>query len=787
MSRPRAHVPVASGRPSALVLSAVLAGLVSAFPPAAAADEPVTGAQVRAAILRAVDALKQAQTADGTWPDYAQAGGVTALATYALLEAGVSPTDDGLARAIADVRRREHHSTYVVSLKILALATADAKRYAKEIRSAADWLVARQTASGGWGYGPPPAAALAEAKAGPPTATGPTNGALERARTEADLRRQYERPDASNSQFALLALAEADRAGAAVPRSVWAKADRRFRAIQLAGGGWSYLYEDPDPDDAYGSLTAAVTAGLVLCHERLADHEPPETSADRLRAIEGGLGWLAEHYTLDENPNHGLAWYYFWLYSLERLGVIAGRRTLGDHDWFREGTDLLVRGQRADGRWTRRLYNDALCLLFLAKGYEPLLVQRLRWPGPWRRDPRDLNHLVAFLGKRVGGDPVAWRTVDAAAPLKAYLAAPILHVTGRGPLRMPAGAEARLRDYVRQGGLVLVDPAEGDEALAASVGRLLAEAFPEAAFRPLPADHPLARAAHRVDPRALGLEAMPVGCRAGAVLARKPLAERWASADPARAGAALRFGENLARYATGGQALPGRLDEARVLTMPETEPPARGALRVGQIQHDGDWRPRPFALPRLLKHLAKRSGVKVHAVPTPVRLDKADLSGFPVLYLTGHYTFRLSAAERRALRGYLDRGGFLWAHACCGRRAFEAALRGLVAEMFPGTHLERLPADHPLYSGRPGTGPDGGVGEPIRSVVYAEAVRAETPDLSEPVLYGLERGGHLVLVFSPYGLADGLDGLRTYGARTVAPADARRLAGNILLHALAEP
>jgi len=770
MSRPRAHVPVVSGRPVALVLSAVLAGLVSAFPVAAAAAEPVTGAQVRAAILRAVEALKGAQTSAGTWPDYAQAGGVTALVTYALLEAGVSPTDVGLARAIAHVRRQEDRSTYVVSLKVLVLSAADAKRYAKEIQSSADWLIAHQTDTGAWGYGPPPPAALAEAKVG---------GALERARTEAEVRRQYERPDASNSQFALLALAEADRAGAEVPREVWAKADRHFRSVQLPGGGWSYVYEDPEPEDAYGSITAAVAAGLLLCHERLAGHEPQETSADRLRIVQDGIAWLAEHYTLDENPNRGLAWYYFWLYSLERLGVISGRRTIGDHDWFREGTDLLVRGQRPDGRWTQRLYNDALCLLFLAKGYKPLLVQRLQWSGPWRRDPRDLNHLVAFLGKRVGGAPVAWRTVEATAPLKAYLAAPILHVTGRGPLKAPAGTEDTLRDYVRQGGLILVDPAEGDEALAASVGRLLAEAFPEAAFRPLPADHPLARSTGRVDPGTLGLEVMQAGCRVGVVLARKGLARRWASADPTRADNALRFGENLAVYATGGQALPGRLDEARVLTMPETEPPARGALRIGQIQHDGDWRPRPFALPHLLQDLAKRSGVKVHAVPTPVRLDKTDLSGFPVLYLTGHYTFRLSEAERRALRGYLDRGGFRWAHACCGRPAFEKALRGLVAGMFPGARLVRLPTDHPIYSGR--------VGERIRSVGYSEAVRAETPDLKEPVLYGLERGGHLVLVYSPYGLADGLDGLTTYGARTVAPADARRLAGNILLYALAEP
>jgi len=99
-----------------------------------------------------------------------------------------------------------------------------------------------------------------------------------------------------------------------------------------------------------------------------------------------------------------------------------------------------------------------------------------------------------------------------------------------------------------------------------------------------------------------------------------------------------------------------------------------------------------------------------------------------------------------------------------------------VTDMFPDARLEELPPDHDLYSGK--------VGTRIKQVGYSPAAKAELPELDQPVLLGLERGGHLVMVFSPYGLADGLDGLRTFGARTVAPDDARRLAINILLYAL---
>jgi len=719
----------------ALVLSAFVAAAVSAFPSAAAAEEAVTGRHVRSAILRAVAALKREQQPAGTWPNYAQEGGVTALVTYALLEAGVAPDDADLAKAVEYVRRLGHCSTYVVSLKVLALAAADPKRYRAEIQSAVDWLVEHQSATGAWGYGTPPPAAMAEIHLG---------GALEQAKGEARLRQQYERPDASNSQFALLALAEADRVGARIPAKTWQMADRHFRTTQLPGGGWGYVYHDPDPEEAYGSITAAVLAGLYLCHERLAPSEPPETTADRLAVIERGIDWITQRFTLKENPNRALAWYYFWLYSLERLGVISGRRTFGDHDWFQEGVELLVRGQRPDGRWTDRLYYDALCLLFLVKGDRPLLVQRLMWPGPWRRDPRDLNHLVAYLGERVGGTPVDWRTVDAADPMSDYLAAPILHLTGRGPIGLPPALADRLAEYVRQGGLLVLDAEGGDAIFRASARDLVRDLFPEATVVPVPDDHPLARAVHKVDPAALGLQMVQVGCRVGILLADHGLADAWAKADPLRPDAALRFGENLAAYTVAGDTLLPRLDRVDVFEMPEEAEPAPNVLRIGQIQHDGDWNPRPYALPAVLKELA-----------------------------------HLSDVERAALKGYLDRGGFVWAHACCGRAAFDKALRALVADLFPDSPLTLLPSNHDIYSGK--------VGSCIKAVRYADAVRAAEPDLDTPVLYGLERDGHLVMVYSPYGLADGLDGLKTYGARSVDRPDARRLVVNILLYALAEP
>jgi hypothetical protein len=211
--------------------------------------------------------------------------------------------------------------------------------------------------------------------------------------------------------------------------------------------------------------------------------------------------------------------------------------------------------------------------------------------------------------------------------------------------------------------------------------------------------------------------------------------------------------------------------------MPPDTPPPRGANRVGQIQYDGDWRPRPYALPALFKDLADRYGVLIESRPEPVRLSELGLGRFHVLYLTGHAAPRFSDKDKASLKEYLDRGGFLWGEACCGRAAFDKSFRDLMMELYPDAPLAELPPDHALYKGRVGTA--------ITDVVYSPAVAAESPALKRPVLLGLSRGGHLAVVYSPYGLACGLDGLRTYGARTLSPPDARRVATNILLYALA--
>ncbi len=59
-------------------------------------------------------------------------------------------------------------------------------------------------------------------------------------------------------------------------------------------------------------------------------------------------------------------------YALERVGVLAGLKRLGEHGWYPEGAEALVGAQSEDGAWAPVVggytveANTAFCLLFLS-------------------------------------------------------------------------------------------------------------------------------------------------------------------------------------------------------------------------------------------------------------------------------------------------------------------------------------------------------------------------------------------------------------------------------------
>ncbi len=159
--------------------------------------------------------------------------------------------------------------------------------------------------------------------------------------------------DNSNTQFAILAIWVAGRHDVPTEK-VGALIDRRFRTSQGTGGNWGYHYEPNNPGGS-PAMTAAGLLGLAVGHGVSA----PGTSAPKEglddEQIKKGFKYLSDQLgksvtvvkTRNKVQHNGVGLYFLW--SVERVGVMYNLRTFGDKDWYAWGSQMIVDNQAADG------------------------------------------------------------------------------------------------------------------------------------------------------------------------------------------------------------------------------------------------------------------------------------------------------------------------------------------------------------------------------------------------------------------------------------------------------
>jgi len=220
----------------------------------------------------AAGVVEDQQRADGSWIDMmmGQHGGISALCTLALLNSGVEPGDEAMQRALAFLRRIQPEKTYVVSLQTMVFARAEPEKHLLLIRRNVKWLEKVQTVEGrnkgAWSY----------------PYLGGTTG------------------DNSNSQFALLALYEAERVGVVANERTWQLAKKYWEDGQnKEDGSWGYTKTD---NRGTGSMTCAGISALVIAAD--------ETQVGGL--VQAGLELLPMKSPIPETgrvhrPQHGAA------------------------------------------------------------------------------------------------------------------------------------------------------------------------------------------------------------------------------------------------------------------------------------------------------------------------------------------------------------------------------------------------------------------------------------------------------------------------------------------------
>jgi Ca-activated chloride channel family protein len=338
--------------------------------------------EIAQAIAKGVEFLKDAQADAGEWRDSSQpnhALGMTALAGLALLENGVAreAREISKAREIVTTLARESNQTYDLALAILFLARCQQTRTGSDdllIQSLGRRL-AQGDHGGIWDYSVPLGALE-------PTDDAPSSRRAARPKARRNNRNRSGNGDNSNTQFALLGLWAAGRHGFdsdAVLESI----DGHFRATQLDDGRWGYRINMEGSE----AMSCAGLMGLAIAASRpsLAERQTARARGAALAADPAFQSALRAVGRDARRAGNNSDIYYLW--SLERVCVALGLRSLDGFDWYSRGAQVLLDRQESDGGWPHdrwgRLPSTALALLFLRKANLAFEIDRvLRLPGP---------------------------------------------------------------------------------------------------------------------------------------------------------------------------------------------------------------------------------------------------------------------------------------------------------------------------------------------------------------------------------------------------------------------
>ena len=87
------------------------------------------------------------------------------------------------------------------------------------------------------------------------------------------------------------------------------------------------------------------------------------------------MAWLQANFSVTTNPGHPNGSHHlYYLYGLERMGMLADRRFIGSHDWYKQGADLLLEKQTAAGAWGNHV-PTSFAILFLKRATRGPAVQ----------------------------------------------------------------------------------------------------------------------------------------------------------------------------------------------------------------------------------------------------------------------------------------------------------------------------------------------------------------------------------------------------------------------------
>ncbi|MDA1018145.1 MAG: hypothetical protein O3A00_27285 [Planctomycetota bacterium] len=311
-------------------------------------------------------------------------GGTRGLVALAMIKGGRDESHPSVQKLMAFTLARcrtgkyvtEFTEVYGIALDVMLLANANAAKYRPQIQMITDYILARQHGSGPWDY--------------PGT---------------------WQGGDTSQTQYALLGLWAAQRAGIDIPIGAIENAARWLIKTQQTDGGFRYHPVDPTgvdmlPQDL--SMTSAGAATLGIARIMLypdAMKEKPKKKVDKKKfgilqkveveapeeekkaeansrkpsmsiqsfstPIQRAFGWMTPQFRVVGIGSFS----YYYLYTIERLFALENKRAFAGRDWYGEGSSQLIKLQESDGSWKKEAGRTnsgvegqtAFAILFLAR------------------------------------------------------------------------------------------------------------------------------------------------------------------------------------------------------------------------------------------------------------------------------------------------------------------------------------------------------------------------------------------------------------------------------------
>ncbi len=400
---------------------------LSASPQDGKGFDTVDATKVQQAIQAGVEVLKKTAS-PGTHHDMTN---TDELVLLTLVEARVPDNDPAIVKLLPGILAAPLERTYKVVLQAMALEELDRVKYQDRIWQCAQFLVDNQGPTGQWGYGQPtdavknvPTGAKTDVASGGAQARPVTPEILAAMAAGERIKPRVIRKlsvtktkdgvagDNSNSQYAALGLRACHDAGIKIPAAVIDLAkkwwyDTQHPATEAGGGpakkvnpgvasgpggqtdqppavprGWCYgdNYGVCKGGPAYAAMSTGAT-GTIVIYDYIQGKDWKKNEH-----VRSGLAWLAKNWSVTENlgPSEvedGAAnsYLYYYLYALERLGMLYDTGKIGGHFWYPEGAKVLLDAQGEDGSWSgsrpsQPVWDTCFAILFLKRATRPLVA-----------------------------------------------------------------------------------------------------------------------------------------------------------------------------------------------------------------------------------------------------------------------------------------------------------------------------------------------------------------------------------------------------------------------------